>query len=92
MPLGVLRAYLLGLGLLAALTALVLDGIMLRYVLQPLVRLIEARSPAPVRYPPGMQFMLEHAWARRAYNLVFAAIVLGSWWYLGTPAGARLLH
>jgi hypothetical protein len=92
MPVGVLRAYLLGLGLLAALTALVLDGVMLRYVLKPVVRFVEARSPAPVRYPAGIQFMLEHAWARRAYNLVFAAIVLGAWWYLGTPTGARLLH
>ena len=75
MILQALRVYLLCFGILAAATALVLDGVLLRYVLQPLVRFIE-KSPQPVRLPPGMRFMLDHAWARRAYNATFAVIVL----------------
>jgi hypothetical protein len=92
MPLAALRVYLLCLGLLAAATALVLDGVMLRYVLQPLVRFIEARSPQPALLPPGMRFMLDHTWARRTYNATFAVIALGTWWYLGTTAGAHALR
>ena len=85
MPIGVLRAYLLGLGLLALATAAFLDGVMLRHVLQPLVRRLEAQSARPLTLPPGMRFMLEHAWARRAYNAAFGLLMLGVWWFLGTP-------
>jgi hypothetical protein len=87
-----IRTYVLVLGVLAALCGLVLDGVLVRRVWQPLTRYLEARSPGPVQYPPGMRFMLTHAWARRAYNLVFAALMAVVWWYLGTPAGARLVQ
>jgi hypothetical protein len=89
---GVLRAYALGLGLLAIATALFLDGVIVRFVLQPILRRFEAQSGGRVTLPPGMRFMLEHAWARRAYNATFGLILVGIWWYLGTPSGARLLH
>lgn len=92
MPLAAFRVSLLCLGVLAAATALVLDGVMLRYVLLPLVRFIEANSPQPTRLPPGMRFILDHGWARRAYNATFAVIVLAMWWYLGTTAGANWLR
>ena len=92
MPIGVLRAFTLGLGLLAIATALLLDGVLVRYVLQPVIRRFEARSGGHVTLPPGMRFMLEHAWARRAYNATFGLILVGIWWYLGTPSGARLIH
>ena len=65
------------------------DGILVRYVWQPLTRRLEARTNGPVRYPPGLRFVLTHAWARRAYNLAFAALMFAIWWYIGTPAGAR---
>jgi hypothetical protein len=35
-----------------------------------------------------MAFMLERAWARRLYHLLFAALLVAGWWYLGTAAGA----
>jgi hypothetical protein len=90
MPLQLFRTCALVLGVLAALSGVVLDGLLVRQVWQPLARQLEARSSGPVLYPPGLRFMLAHAWARRAYNLVFAALMFAVWWYLGTPAGARL--
>lgn len=89
MPLNLFRAFLLVLGVLAVLSALVLDGVLVRFLWQPLTRYLETHSPRPVRYPPGMRFMLAHGWARRTYNLGFAFVVFGIWWYLGTPAGSR---
>src|SRR4051812_3229267 len=91
MPLALVRAYTLGLGLLAIAAALLLDGVMLRYVLQPVVRRFEAQQGGSVALPPGMRFMLDHAWARRAYNATFGILLIGVWWYLGTPAGAARL-
>jgi hypothetical protein len=35
--------------------------------------------------------LLDHAWPRRLYNLLFATILLSAWWYLGTPAGQNVL-
>ncbi len=90
MPISIFRTFLLVLAVLAALSA-VLDGILVRCVWQPLIRHLESQSTA-IQYPPGMRYMLSHAWARRAYNLTFAAVTLVVWWYLGTPAGARLGH
>lgn len=92
MPLSIFRTYALVLAVLSALSALVLDGVLLRYFWRPLANKLESRGDAPIRYPPGLHFMLTHAWARRAYNLAFAAIMLVIWWFLGTPAGAQLVH
>ena len=92
MPLGFLRAYALGLGLLAIATAVLLDGVTMRYVLQPIMRRLEAQNGGPVTLPRGMRFMLEHAWARRAYHLALGLILVAIWWFLGTPRGARLIH
>ena len=91
MDMGFLRSYTLGLGLLAIATAVFLDGIMLRYVLHPLVRRFETQSGGRIPLP-GMRYMLEHAWARRAYNMTFGLMLVGIWWFLGTPSGARLFH
>jgi hypothetical protein len=32
--------------------------------------------------------MLERAWARRLYHVVFAMLLFAGWWYLGTEPGA----
>jgi hypothetical protein len=77
---------------LAFLTATVLDGIMMRYVLTPLLRIAAQRNPGPLRYPAGMRVMLEKSWARRLYHLFFAVLLCAVWWYLGTPAGAALVR
>jgi hypothetical protein len=82
------RAFLLVMSVLAFLTATVLDGVTMRHLVTPMLRMLERMSPQPVRYPPAMQFMLERAWARRLYHLLFAAVLFGLWWYLGTPEGA----
>lgn len=91
MPLTFIRPFLLVFGILAAATATVLDGVMLRHVLQPVLRHLERQSgQTSVRLPTPVQFMLDHAWARRLYNLLFATILLAAWWYLGTPAGQNV--
>lgn len=90
MSLEAFRVYLLCLAALSATTALVLDGVMYRRVLKPLVELVEHTSPRPFRLPPQLRFMLEHSWARRLYHAAFTLVVLVMWWYLGTPAGERL--
>lgn len=92
MAIGLLRGYVLGVGLLAIASAVLLDGVMMRYVLQPIMRRFESQNGGDVALPPGMRFMLEHSWARRAYNVTFGLILLGIWWYLGTPSGMRLVH
>jgi hypothetical protein len=90
MPISLIRGFLLVIGVLAVGSATALDGIMMRQVVQPMFRLLERQAGgAPVRYPAPLQFMLEHAWARRTYHLLFAAITLALWWYLGTPAGVE---
>ena len=67
---------------LALLTATLLDGIMMRHVVHPMVRFALRRGGGGA--PPGaLRFMLEHAWARRVYHLVAAMMLLGFWWYLG---------
>jgi hypothetical protein len=92
MPLTFIRSFLLVFGILTALTATVLDGVMMRHVLQPLIRHIESRSgQTNLRFPAPMQFMLTHAWARRLYNLLLATSVLSIWWYLRRPAGQNVL-
>jgi hypothetical protein len=70
----------------------VLDGIMMRYILEPLLRIAAQRSPAALHYPPGMRFMLEKAWARRSYHVLVGGLLLVLWWYLGSPAGATLVR
>jgi hypothetical protein len=91
-PLHLVRTYTLALGVLALLCGLVLDGVLVRYVWQPLARHLEARSAGAVSLPPGMRFMLARPWARRAYNVAFAGVLFAVWWYLGTAAGARLVE
>jgi hypothetical protein len=90
MTLAYYRYFLLGMAGLAFLTATLLDGIVMRYILEPLLRVAAQRSPAPLAYPPGIRFMLEKAWARRLYHLLFGVLLLVLWWYMGTPAGAAL--
>lgn len=86
------RTFLLVMAALAFLTATVLDGITMRYLTQPLVRRFKAMGGGNAQYPPGMRYLLEHTWARRLYHLLFAVIMLGAWWYLGTAAGMALLR
>lgn len=62
MALSIFRTYTLVLAVLSVLSALVLDGVLLRYFWQPLANRLESHSNAPIRYPPGLRFMLTHAW------------------------------
>ena len=87
-----IRAFLLVMSVLAFLTVTVLDGVVVRYMMKPFVRKMEELSEGRAQYPPGYLFMLENAWARRLYNLVFAWITFAAWWYLGTPAGLAMLQ
>jgi hypothetical protein len=82
------RVLLLVMSVLTLLSATVLDGLMMRYVVQPMLQLGERVGGAAVRPPGPMAFMLERPWARRLYNLLFAALLLTAWWYLGTAPGA----
>ena len=86
------RTFLLIMAVLAFLTATVLDGVTMRYMTQPILRRVEALSGGTGKYPPGIRFLLENAWARRLYHAAFAAIMVGLWWYLGTPAGMAMLR
>ena len=74
---------------LALLTATVLDGVMMRHVVHPMLGLVQRRGGAPVTLPAFLRFMIEHAWARRAYHLVFAVVLFAVWWYLGSAEGAN---
>jgi hypothetical protein len=86
------RTFLLVVAILAFLTATVLDGILMRHLMRPFVRRMDELSGGKGQYPPGLQFMLDHAWARRLYNAVFAAIAFVIWWHLGTPAGTAMVR
>ena len=67
---------------LALLTATVLDGVMMRHVVHPMLGFVLRRSGGGSPAGP-LRFMLEHAWARRVYHLVAALVLFGLWWYLG---------
>ena len=86
------RTLLLVIAVLAFLTATVLDGIAMRYLMRPLVRRLDELGIGKAQYPPGLLYMLERAWARRLYHAAFAAITFGIWWYLGTPTGIAMLR
>ena len=83
------RGVLLALAALALLSATVLDGIMMRRVVQPILRLSERANGGRIQPPRAMAFMLERAWARRIYHVLFAALLFAGWWYLGTQPGAE---
>jgi hypothetical protein len=87
-PVSLARAVLLVMSGLALLTATVLDGIMMRHFVQPILRLGERAKGGTVQPPRAMAFMFERAWARRIYHFVFAALLFAGWWYLGTEPGA----
>ena len=87
-----IRTFFLVLAVLALLTATVLDGFTMRYLMQPLLRHIDARSGGRVGYPRAFRFLLEHAWARRLYHGAIGALAFGVWWYLGTPAGVAMVQ
>jgi hypothetical protein len=86
--LGVVRGFLLFMAVLALLTATVLDGIMMRRVVKPMLELGERRTGAPLTPPRPLRYMIEHAWARRVYHLLFAVVLFGLWWHLG-PGSSR---
>jgi hypothetical protein len=81
------RAVLLGMAVLALLTATVLDGVMMRLFVQPFLRFAAERAGQAVQPPRPLAFMIQRAWARRLYHLFFAALLLAGWWYLGTDTG-----
>jgi hypothetical protein len=88
MPISLLRLLLLIFAILTILTATLLDGIMMRYIVRPMLRFAEQRAGGrPVEYPGPMRFLLERTWVRRSYHLLFAIVLLALWWYLGTSAG-----
>jgi hypothetical protein len=80
---------LLGFSILAFLTATILDGVMMRLFIAPWLRMNERMTGGPVRLPRFLAVMIERRWMRSAYHLVFAAVLLAGWWYLGTPDGAQ---
>ena len=90
------RGVLLVMSVLALLSATVLDGIMMRHVVQPVLRFGERANGGIVQLPRPMTFMFERAWARRIYHVLFAALLFAGWWYLGTEAGvahwARMMN
>jgi hypothetical protein len=84
-----MRWILLGWSILAFLTATVLDGVMMRFIIAPWLRMGERVAGRPVKPPRALALMIERRWMRTAYHLVFAAVLLAGWWYLGTPEGAQ---
>ena len=81
------RGVLLVMSVIALLTATVLDGIMMRHFVQPVLRLGERANGGIVQLARPLAFMFERAWARRIYHVFFAAALFAGWWYLGTEAG-----
>ena len=86
------RTFVLVMAVLALLTATVLDGVAMRYIMRPIVRRMDDATGGSAAYPPGMRFLLEHAWVRRLYHAVFAALMFVLWWFLGTPTGIAILR
>jgi hypothetical protein len=89
MSLATLRWIILGFSILAILTATLLDGVTMRFMIAPWLRMSERMAGGAVKTPRIMALMIERRWMRSAYHLVFAAVLLAGWWYLGTPAGAQ---
>jgi hypothetical protein len=89
MSLPTVRWILLGFSIMAFLTATILDGVMMRFIIAPWLRLNERMAGEPVRPPRVLALMIEQRWMRSAYHLVFAGMLLVGWWYLGTPGGLR---
>ena len=87
-PVNVIRGVVLAMAVLALLTATVLDGVLMQYMLQPMIRYGERIRGSRVTLDPPMAFLIEHRWARSLYHLTFAVLLFGAWWYLGTAAGA----
>ena len=87
MSAGFFRWYLFALGVLALLSATVLDGVTMRFLMLPMVRFIERHSGGQA-VPPPIRLMLERPRLRRAYHVAFAMIGLSMWWYLGTRPGS----
>jgi hypothetical protein len=84
-----LRWILLGWSILGFLTATILDGVMMRFIIAPWLRSNERMAGGSVRLPRFLALLIERRWMRTAYHLVFATVLLAGWWYLGTPDGAR---
>jgi hypothetical protein len=84
-----IRWILLGFSILAFLTATVLDGVMMRFIIAPWRRSSERLTGGPVKLPTVLALMIERRWMRTIYHVVFAAVLLAGWWYLGTPDGVR---
>ena len=84
-----LRWILLGWSILGFLTATMLDGVMMRFIIAPWLRSNERLAGRPVTPPRFFALMIERRWMRGVYHLVFAALLLAGWWYLGTPEGAQ---
>jgi hypothetical protein len=89
MSIETLRWILLGFSILAFLTATILDGVMMRFIIAPWLRSNERMTGGPVKLPPFLALLIERRWMRSAYHLVFAVVLLAGWWYLGTADGAR---
>jgi hypothetical protein len=89
MSLPLLRWILLGWSILAFLTATILDGVMMRFIIAPWLRINERVAGGPVKSPRILALMIERRWMRSAYHLLFSILLLAGWWYLGTPAGAQ---
>ena len=84
-----LRWILLGWSILGFLTATILDGVMMRFIVAPWLRANERTAGGPVKLPRAVAVMFERRWMRGVYHLVFAALLLAGWWYLGTAEGAQ---
>ena len=85
----ILRWMPLAFGILAFLTATILDGVMMRLFIAPWLRMNERMTGGPVKLPRFLAAMLQQRWMRSAYHLAVAAVLLAGWWYLGTPDGAQ---
>jgi hypothetical protein len=89
MNLSLLRWILLGWSILGFLSGTILDSVMMRFIVTPWLRSSERVAGRPLNPPRVLAVMLERRWMRGVYHLVFAALLLAGWWYLGTPEGAQ---
>jgi hypothetical protein len=89
MSLVAIRWTLLALAAVALLSATILYWPLYNATVRPWLRLAERAHGGPVALPAVVRLLFTNERVQRAWHLLWAALFVAGWWYLGTPAGER---